>query len=131
MKKIPVEVMALLMVTTLSSCCSAQTAPSAPNPPATAVVEPKENGALFIKNDFVLTGKQKGAGKTIQEMLKECPSHRLTDLMNDQFRLKFEDSTSDDLAIQNCLKVMEKDFEIQKNRIYRLDPVIKPKRKVR
>ena len=131
MKKIPVEVMALLMVTTLSSCCSAQTSLSAQSGQSAPVVEKKDGSALFSQNDFVLTGKQKGAGNAIQDLLKECPPHRLTDLMNDQFRLKFEDSTSDELAVQNCLKVLEKDFEIQKNRTYRLDPVIKPKRKVR
>ena len=82
-------------------------------------------------HDYVLTGKKKGIGKTIPSLLKNCPESHLEDLFNDQFRLQFKEATTDDLAIQNCLKLLEKDFEIQKNRIYRLDPVVKPGSKLR
>lgn len=111
----------------LSACCSAKSVQTN----QLDSVDQKNENALSSKNDFVLTGKQKGAGKSIQDLLKTCPSHQLNDLMNDQFRLVFKIDVEGDASVESCLVGLKKDFEIQKNRIHRLDPIVKPKSRIR
>ncbi len=76
--------------------------------------------------DYVLTGKQKGVGKNILTLLKTCPPYQLKDLMNDQFHLYFSPKEMNAKDVEQCLDRLRTNFEIQKNLIYRVDPVVKP-----
>jgi hypothetical protein len=76
--------------------------------------------------DYVLTGKKTGIGKNITTLLSGCPTHRLENLLNDQFRLVFSSNESTAASVEKCLDRLKTEYDIQKNLIYRVRPLSKP-----